>query len=288
MKPFHLVVHILCFLSVFIVIVWLFNLSFISEPCKVEDPVGRERLQKDLKDPRHRVHLTMTTTPDRIGTLKFKTYVEHLLKQKPYVLVLNVPYTYGRTGEIYVIPDWLKAHEKVRIVRCEDTGPSTKILGGIHTIEDEVPVISVDDDLLYKPFLIDRLLEEWIKTPDELTCFRTLEEAEWIAKGDPIIIPEGYSGCITSAQHMKKLLKIPQFTSCRYVDDHWLGWAYFKLGIKVRSVSGKYEWSDMFNKAEHDQFKGWAELKNSTNRPLLKRLCLNEIISRRVLHHSNH
>lgn len=223
------------------------------------------------------VYLTMTTTPDRIGTEQFRRYVENLLKQKPYELVLNVPYQYGRTGESYVIPSWLQTYPQIRVVRCEDTGPSTKILGGIDTIPDEAPVISVDDDLLYQDFLVSTLVQEWTKTPDELVCFRTLQEPEWFQRGYPVTIPEGYSGCITTAKHMKRLLTLPQFPSCRFIDDHWLGWSYYTLGIKVRPVSLFHTWYHMIDKAEHDRQHPWVELKNITNRRWQQRLCLNEI-----------
>src|SRR5688572_18914575 len=75
-----------------------------------------------------RTVVTLTTTPTRIN--KIRPTLESLVNQTrvPNAIYLNVPYHLKRTGEPYVIPEWLKELPEVTVVRCEDYGPATKLI----------------------------------------------------------------------------------------------------------------------------------------------------------------
>ncbi len=67
-------------------------------------------------------------------------------------LNFNIPFMCKKTGEEYIIPDWLDelVSEKFKIYRTLDYGSITKILPTILRINDpETIIITVDDDLIY-------------------------------------------------------------------------------------------------------------------------------------------
>jgi hypothetical protein len=70
-------------------------------------------------------------------------------------ILLNVPYRSRRTGESYDIPDWMESIPKLRIHRCADHGPATKLLGALERENDpETLIITVDDDVTYPPSMV--------------------------------------------------------------------------------------------------------------------------------------
>ena len=95
--------------------------------------------------------ITLTTIPSRIETIE-KT-INSLNNQilKPNIIFLNIPYYYNRLNQ--------KIDEKtvsqikfdnVKVVRCDDFGPSTSFLGPIDKIKDKYEcMIIVNDDHVY-------------------------------------------------------------------------------------------------------------------------------------------
>lgn len=110
----------------------------------------------------------MTTIPDRLSfdhPLGLKRVIYSLINMKyeNCEIHFNIPHVNKKTGEEYVIPQWLSeinGREKLRIFRTEDYGPSTKLYPTIKRINDPNQlIIVVDDDLVYE----SRLVEEHIK-----------------------------------------------------------------------------------------------------------------------------
>jgi hypothetical protein len=105
---------------------------------------------------------SLTTSPTRIAELQ--PTITSLLNQtyKAAHIRVNIPYKFGRTGEEYVIPEWLEATPGVRIHRCEvDYGPGTKLVPTVLTkcpdATDTDWIVTVDDDIRYQPFLLEEL-----------------------------------------------------------------------------------------------------------------------------------
>ena len=76
------------------------------------------------------IYVSISAIPQRIKNLN-KT-VESLLNQtqKPDKVFINIPFKYKRfseTVEENQIPKF--DNEKVEVIRCEDSGPGTKLLG---------------------------------------------------------------------------------------------------------------------------------------------------------------
>jgi hypothetical protein len=111
-----------------------------------------------------KVILTLTTIPERLSfdhALGLKRVIYSLinLKCNNYEIHFNIPEVNIRTGEEYIIPEWLKfidGREKLRIFRTEDYGPVTKLLPTLRRVEDPNQlIIVVDDDLIYESRMIE-------------------------------------------------------------------------------------------------------------------------------------
>jgi hypothetical protein len=99
-----------------------------------------------------RIVASMTTTPSRIAHIR--PAIESVLRQSVPIdhLELNVPRYSIRTGEMYVIPDWMRDVDRLQIFRTvEDYGPITKIAPTLlrYRSDKETHLWSVDDDCAY-------------------------------------------------------------------------------------------------------------------------------------------
>jgi len=118
------------------------------------------------------IYVSLTIIPERVKNLS-KT-VNSLLSQKkePDKIFINVPKKYQRYNEIIEdnqIPQFNS--EKVEVVRCEDCGPGTKILGSIDKMEKDSMVILVDDDNIYEDYMIEKFLYFFKKAPNNAYSF---------------------------------------------------------------------------------------------------------------------
>ena len=103
------------------------------------------------------IYISLSTIPQRLKDLNES--VESLLKQtrKPDKIFINIPFKYKRfkeTIEDNQIPKF--NNSVVEIVRCEDCGPGTKLLGSLDKLEKNSLLILVDDDHTYKDYMIEK------------------------------------------------------------------------------------------------------------------------------------
>ena len=100
-----------------------------------------------------------TTMPDRINLIR--PTLESVLNQTyPVAFIeINVPYKCVRTGQDYVLPEWLINMERVLIYRTEDYGAITKVAPTLIRHENDY-IWSFDDDINYNPNLLNRLVEK--------------------------------------------------------------------------------------------------------------------------------
>lgn len=115
----------------------------------------------------------LTTLPSRIG--KLRPTVESLLGQtlRPDRVLVCVPRRSIREDREYAIPGWLASPPAgVQLVRCEqDFGPATKLLGCLPHVPGPACLIVVDDDMVYKPFLVERLYRAQLARRDASFSF---------------------------------------------------------------------------------------------------------------------
>ena len=101
----------------------------------------------------------LTTIPSRlpfiIPTLK-SLLLQDLLPRK---VILHLPWQSRREGRGYRVPDELQGLQTIQIQRCDDAGPATKILPTLLASPPDQRIVAVDDDRLYRPTFLRRLLE---------------------------------------------------------------------------------------------------------------------------------
>lgn len=109
------------------------------------------------------VIVSFTTLPSRVSGIR--PMVDSILSQtvRPDVFVLQCPEVSRRTGEAYVLPDWLLALEaegKLKVRRgVRDDGPATKLLPELEAGgKPDDALVCVDDDVVYHERLLEDLL----------------------------------------------------------------------------------------------------------------------------------
>ncbi len=104
-----------------------------------------------------RVVGSLTTIPSRINNL---TDTLHSITNQSYKLdaiYLNIPYSYANFDTKYTIPD--EYNDVCHIVRCQDYGPVTKLIGALGQENDpDTIIITFDDDHVYPEGLVEKLL----------------------------------------------------------------------------------------------------------------------------------
>ena len=118
------------------------------------------------------IYISITTVPKRINNIK-KT-VDSLLNQtkKPDKIFVNIPIQYRRFKETVKDVDIPKFDEKkVEVIRCEDYGPGTKLLGSLHKVKKDSLIILADDDHLYENYMIEKFHYFYSKAPENAYSF---------------------------------------------------------------------------------------------------------------------
>ncbi len=118
------------------------------------------------------IYISLTTIPERFKNLN-KT-ISSLLSQKKRAdkIFINIPKEYTRFKEIIANEQIPKFNSDiVEIIRCEDYGPGTKILGSLKKLKKDSLVILVDDDNVYKDYMIEKFFYFHKKAPNNAYSF---------------------------------------------------------------------------------------------------------------------
>jgi hypothetical protein len=116
-----------------------------------------------------KIILTLTTIPNRLNKdiegWGVKPVIDRLtsLSYPDYEIHFNIPYKNNKSGEEYIIPEWLENYpsDKLKIFRTEDYGSMTKLLPTVERSNnaDDI-IITLDDDLEYMDGFIEYHLEK--------------------------------------------------------------------------------------------------------------------------------
>ena len=111
--------------------------------------------------------VSMSTIPSRVKNIN--DILENINNQtlKPNKIFLNIPLKYNRfKNEIISEKDLDHISKKnVEIIRCNDYGPGTKIMGSINKVQNYDCVILLDDDHIYDKNICKIFLEAFKKEP---------------------------------------------------------------------------------------------------------------------------
>ena len=114
--------------------------------------------------------VSLTTIPSRIKNV-YKT-IENLNNQtiKPDKIFLNIPIEYKRFKNDKISEDDINELKKlnIEVIRCEDYGPATKLMGSLDKIKNYDCVILIDDDHLYYKNIFHIFIDEFKKKTNKL------------------------------------------------------------------------------------------------------------------------
>ena len=117
--------------------------------------------------------ITLTTIPSRLHAI-YKT-IESIEEQtlKPNKIFLNIPKEYYRFPGVKIKDSEIKKiqSELVKINRCSDFGPATKIMGGINDIKKYDCVIIIDDDHIYHSKMCEIFIKEFEKKKNNYSYY---------------------------------------------------------------------------------------------------------------------
>ena len=137
-------------------------------------------MRRDLRDldaaaassERSDVIVGLTTIPSRLPFL-VPTLKSLLLQTVPPAkILLHLPRHSRREEVEYSVPPELEGLQVIQIVRCPDWGPATKILPALLDSDPDQRIVAVDDDRIYRPTLLQNLLEASERHPEAAVgCF---------------------------------------------------------------------------------------------------------------------
>jgi hypothetical protein len=155
--------------------------------------------------------VTLTTLPSRIDRIDLT--LKSLMRQtvSPQTIRVNVPRSSRREGTAYRIPEWLRERQSVRLERCDDLGPATKL---IPTLLDAAPgqrLLVVDDDRVYHPYFIEQMMALAGAHPDV-----AIAASGWDAPADLIDRPTTLMATLRGRPPAP--IKCTRVRACREVD----------------------------------------------------------------------
>ncbi len=194
------------------------------------------------------IYISLSTIPSRIKNL-YKS-VNSLLSQsqKPDKIFINIPMKYKRFAEKISdeqIPKF--NNDVVEIIRCEDYGPGTKLLGSLNKFEKNSLVILADDDNVYKDYMIEKFFYFYSIDKNNSYSF-------YVHPLGNFGIGQGADGFAINTNHLDGIKKfydlaIKDYEQLFIHDDLWISYFLFYLKkIKILSLQ------NYIKKEENEKF----------------------------------
>jgi len=217
-------------------------------------------------DKEHNIVVSLTSFDRRIHNVVYA--VESVFQQwvKPDAVVLWLSKEQFPDGQL---PEALVRQQQrgLQVFYIEDLGPYTKYFYAFDKFPDSL-IITIDDDTLYPPDMIDQLYRAWLRNPDWIHCHRAhlmrLDKqgklksyddwgSDWRWKDfdgepSPLVFPTGVGGVLyfpgslhPDAFDKEKFLKL-----CPNADDVWLKAMSLKQGTPCARLPDPRDWSSRF------------------------------------------
>lgn len=197
-----------------------------------------------------RVIVSLTTTNERFRYLYYALESLRLQTRQPDIVVLNLSREQYLNDEgISDLPDWLERHD-IEVRWVPNTGSYRKLIPTLQDAEDTDLVVTMDDDILYGPHWLERLVRHAEAHPTKLvatrarrirkTPFRGWQNyGSWALINEPItghlVLPTGGAGAVYRKNLMDMdFLVDPAFLELApTADDLWFRMASLLKGIAV-------------------------------------------------------
>ena len=180
------------------------------------------------------VVVSIATIPSRIAYIK--PTLDSLLSGNlpPDLILVNAPEFCKLENSAYVIPDFLADYSvfggRVQFVRSAvDWGPGTKILGPLPHLTEESILVIADDDIVYHPEFLHRLVTAQRTQPNHAYSF-------YVYRSSGLSIGQGCDGLSIWSPHLDGIemfaKRFVANTTLIYHDDIWI--AFFLATKKVK------------------------------------------------------
>ena len=167
--------------------------------------------------------ISLSSIPSRLQSIK--EVVNSLNQQtiKPKKIFLNIPFSYKRFPEIKNINlDILKdiKDDNFQVIRCEDYGPGTKLLGSISLFKNFDYVILVDDDHCYHPRMCEIFNKYFNLDNEKAYSFFSVKIYD-------LVMGQGADGFLINSNHLEGILDfynkyVKNYKYCFLNDDFWI------------------------------------------------------------------
>jgi len=182
------------------------------------------------------IYVSLSTIPQRLKHLNES--VNSLLNQtrKPDKIFVNIPYKYKRFSETIEdnqIPKF--DNSIVEVIRCEDYGPGTKLLGSLNKFEKNSLVILADDDHTYEDYMIEKFFYFYSKGPNNAYSF-------YVHPLGNFGIGQGADGFAINTNYLKGIKDfydkvVKNYKELFLYDDLWISYfLYFFKKNKILSL----------------------------------------------------
>lgn len=207
--------------------------------------------RKSILDPAGPV-VSLTSHSQRIQSVYLAIESMALGALKPGRLILWLS---DRTA-MDALPTTLKRLEGrgLEIKLTEDFGPHTKYYPFLETTETfSGPLVTADDDVLYPPYWLKRLVEAYDRNPEVIHCFRARRMRlnsyhfepypSWdfcsTSEPDHLNFVTGVSGAVYPPEFLKAIKTRGRGfqKTCPLADDIWLTALAFQAGFKIAQVT---------------------------------------------------
>lgn len=187
---------------------------------------------------------SLTTMPNRIDLIR--TTLNSVRNQNIAIdhIEINIPYKCIRTGEDYVIPEWLENFPDLEIYRTEDYGAITKVAPTLIRYKDdeETYIWSVDDDVDYTDNTLSVLLRQHDPSIKRILAYSVggLNKGGFtgnIAKADYGVFLEGFATVLypplsIGDDFLSYVETTSAFLDCKLSDDVTLSNYFYGRGIR--------------------------------------------------------
>jgi hypothetical protein len=182
------------------------------------------------------VYVGVTTLPSRIARLRPTIDSLHAQSVVPDRIFVSVPLRSVREDREYDVPAWLAAPSPpVELIRCAtDYGPGTKLLGCLPRITGGACLILVDDDMVYQPFLVERLARAQLDRKDAAFSFHVFR----VGRFDCGQAADGFSVWTPALRGIEAFASVALRSRHLFLeDDYWRSVFLQSRGISVESLA---------------------------------------------------
>ena len=180
--------------------------------------------------------ISMTSIPPRFDGLEKTLNSLETQNKKTEKIFLNIPEKFNRFTPLeYDFNTLLKKFKKLKINKCEDYGPGTKLIGSLDDIMKYDYVVLVDDDHVYKKEMLEIFYEQANKNLEASYSFCVYDILD-------CKIGQGADGFLINTKYLKNIMSffnkyVKNNKRLIFNDDLWISIYLNKiLNTDIKSV----------------------------------------------------